>query len=110
MNDGLSGSTFSTSSEPFDVVVKKHTLNRPLSSPQFFNAILTNSGPEGKRLIRKHGFQLLLLLMAFIAFVLGGYSSYVGAKSAKLSNLQSASIARSVSNDSDSSAGGYAPK
>ncbi|MEI9913732.1 MAG: class F sortase [Candidatus Saccharibacteria bacterium] len=81
------------------IVIKVSRLKRPLSSPEYFRAILFNSGPDvavaGRRARRKLGrIQIILLSLAAFCLVSGGYYSYIGIKSIKVSNLQAASLTR----------------
>ncbi len=80
------------------IEVKASRLNRPLSSPEYFKAILlsTNSEPIigvfAKKRRKLNQIQIILLSMAAITFLLGGYFSFIALKTVRASNLQAANL------------------
>lgn len=79
-----------------DISIKPSRLRRPLTSPGFFQAVLLNSGAvivaTQKRHSRFSKLQIILLSLATACLLVGGYYSYIGIKSVKVSALQAANL------------------
>lgn len=89
-----------------EVIVKANRLKRPLSSPEFFEAVLLNSGPTSsrqKKSWRANKAQVMFLSLAIASLLVGGYYTVIGIRSVKASKLEAANLTSIANKKSTSS-------
>ncbi|MHB1864834.1 MAG: class F sortase [Candidatus Saccharimonadales bacterium] len=89
-----------------ELTIKPSRLKHPLSSPGYFQQLLLNSGPVKLKPRRFTRVQILLLSIAAVALIAGGYYSYIGIRSVKLSKLQAANLTNIVNHSRNPNTGG----